>query len=97
MSRRRLAHASQVLDEHGNFKEANFAQLRMNAFGLVDEASGAAAAAADDEPRAGSKAAATANGSGRGGRGAVKLLLWLQSLSLTQMGCIFQPSERCAM
>lgn len=58
----------QVLDEQGNFKEANFAQLRKNAFGQVDDGS---EAAADDESRADSWAAATtsAPGGGRGGRG----------------------------
>lgn len=56
----------QVLDEQGKFKEANFAQLRMNAFGLVDDASGSAAA---DEAREDSTAAAPANGISRGGRG----------------------------
>lgn len=60
----------QVLDEQGNFKEANFAQLRMNAFGQVDDASGAAA---EDKSRAVSGAAASmsapGDGGGRGGRG----------------------------
>ena len=83
--------APQVLDEQGKFKEANFAQLRMNAFGLVDDASGAAAAV-EDEPRAGSKSAATASGSGRGGRGASKRLPRSLLRSVSDRLCL--PAER---